>query len=118
MVFRVYLLAVKAPGISLDEFKYQWDHHHLNLLKEIAGDAYPQNHYHRYPTQARGPAETKYDGIGYLEFKDKAAFLKLGAITGTPENKARLDAHNKTFLDGDKIQMYIVDDDDVASDQK
>ncbi|KAI1410583.1 hypothetical protein F5Y13DRAFT_202055 [Hypoxylon sp. FL1857] len=110
MVFRVYLLAVKAPGISLEEFKEQWDHHHLNMLKEIAGDAYPQTHYHRYPTQAKGPADTKYDGIGYLEFKDKAAFLKLTEITGTPENKAKLEAHDKTFLDVDKIQMYIVDD--------
>ncbi|KAI0424552.1 hypothetical protein F5Y09DRAFT_324065 [Xylaria sp. FL1042] len=111
MVFRVYLLAVKAPGISLEEFKEQWDVHHLNMLKEMAGDAYPQNHYHRYPTQAKGPAEAKYDGIGYLEFKDKEAFLKLKEITGTPENQAKLEAHDRTFLDVDKIQMYIIDDD-------
>ena len=110
MVFRVYLLAAKALDISLEEFKEQWDIHHLNLLKEIAGDAYPQSHYHHYPKQAKGPADAKYDGIGYLEFKDRAAFLKLREITGTPENKARLEAHDKTFLDIDKIQMYIVDD--------
>lgn len=112
MVFRVYLLAVKAPGISIEEFKEQWDIHHLNLLKEIAGDAYPKNHYHRYPTQAKGSADAKYDGIGYLEFKNKTAFLKLQEITGTPENKERLDAHNRAFLDVDKIQMYIVDDEE------
>ncbi|OAG08641.1 uncharacterized protein CC84DRAFT_1162550 [Paraphaeosphaeria sporulosa] len=53
MVFRVYLLAVKAPGISLEEFKEQWDVHHLNLLKEIAGDAYPQTHCHHYPKQPK-----------------------------------------------------------------
>lgn len=110
MVFRVYLLAVKAPGISLEEFKEQWDVHHVNMLKEIAGDAYPQTHYHHYPTQVKGPAEAIYDGIGYLEFEDKAAFLKLREITGTPENKARLETHDKSFLDMDKIQMYIVDD--------
>lgn len=110
MVFSVYLLAVKAPGLSLQEFKEQWDLHHVNMLKEIAGDAYPQTYSHRYPTQAKGPADIKYDGIGYLEFKDKAAFLKLREITGTPENKARLEAHEKTFLDVDKIQMYVVDD--------
>jgi hypothetical protein len=110
MPFRVYLLAVKAPGISLQEFKEQWDTHHLNMLKEIAGDAYPANHYHRYPTQVKGPAEAKYDGIGYLEFENKAAFLKLREITERPQNKARLEAHDKTFLDLDKIQMYIVDD--------
>ncbi|KAI1359991.1 hypothetical protein F5Y08DRAFT_318193 [Xylaria arbuscula] len=110
MVFRVYLLAVKAPGISIEEFKEQWDVHHVNMLKEMAGDAYPQNHYHRYPTQARGPADAKYDGIGYLEFKDKAAFLKLREITGIPENHAKLEAHDRTFLDVDKIQMYVIDD--------
>jgi hypothetical protein len=112
MVFRVYLLAVKAPNITLEEFKEQWDTHHLSLLKEIAGDAYPQTHYHHYPKQAKGPAGAKYDGIGQLEFRDKAAFLKLRAITGTPENTARLKAHEKTFLDMEKIQMYIVDDDE------
>ncbi|KAI0546146.1 hypothetical protein F4679DRAFT_558612 [Xylaria curta] len=110
MAFKVYLLAVKAPGISMEEFKDQWDSHHINLLKEIAGDAYPETHHHDYPTQAKGPAETKYDGIGYLEFKDKAAFLELGRITGTPENKARIDAHSATFLDVARIQMYTVDD--------
>ncbi|KAF2015075.1 hypothetical protein BU24DRAFT_423988 [Aaosphaeria arxii CBS 175.79] len=112
MVFRVYLLAVKAPSISLEEFKEQWDVHHINLLKEIAGDDYPQNHSHQYPKQAKGPADAKYDGIGFLEFKDKAAFLKLREITGTPENKAKLEAHDKTFLDMEKIQMYIVDDEE------
>jgi hypothetical protein len=112
MVFRVYLLAVKAPGISIEEFKEQWDVHHINMLKEMAGDAYPQNHYHRYPKQAAGPTDAKYDGIGYLEFKDKAAFLKLREITGTPENKARLEEHDKKFLDMSKIQMYIVDEDE------
>ncbi|KAI0401752.1 hypothetical protein F4802DRAFT_579031 [Xylaria palmicola] len=110
MAYKVYLLAVRAPGISIEEFKEQWDVHHINLLKEIAGDAYPEKRYHDYPTQARGPSENKYDGIGYLEFKDKAAFLKLGAITGTPENKTRIDAHSATFLDVTRIQMYTVDD--------
>ncbi|KAI1186109.1 hypothetical protein F5B17DRAFT_454818 [Nemania serpens] len=110
MVFKVYLLAVKAPGITFEEFKKQWDVVHLNMLKDIAGDAYPKNHYHDYPTQAKGPAETKYDGIGYLEFENKEAFLRLGAITGTPENKARIEGHSATFLDVERIQMYTVDD--------
>ena len=32
-------------------------------------------------------------GIYYVEFEDKAAFSKLGEITGTPENTARIGAH-------------------------
>lgn len=110
MVFRVYLLAVKAADISLEAFKEQWDVHHINLLKDIAGAAYPKNHHHHYPTQAAGPTDTRYDGIGYLEFEDKDAFLKLQKITGTPHNRARLDQHDKTFLDKSKCQMYIVDE--------
>lgn len=112
MVFRVYLLAVKAPSISLEEFKEQWDVRHINLLTEIAGDAYPKNHYHRYPKRAAGPEETTYDGIGYLEFEDKTAFLKLKEVTGIPENRARLDEHEKTFLDKARCQLYIVDEDE------
>jgi hypothetical protein len=117
MVVRVYLLAVKAPGISFEEFKKQWDVDHINLLREMAGDAYPQVWYHRYPTHAvaRGPANstTKFDGIGYLEFKDKAAFLKLRDLTrGTPENAAKLEAHERSFLDVDKLQMYTIEDEE------
>ncbi|KAI8957378.1 hypothetical protein F5Y11DRAFT_339895 [Daldinia sp. FL1419] len=112
MVFRVYMLAVKAPGITLEEFKDHWDNKHLNLLKEIAGDAYPDVHIHRYPEKVQGPAEVNYDGIGYLEFKNREAFLRLKEIAEKPENQARLDKDERTFLDKTKIHMYVVDDDE------
>lgn len=112
MVFRVYMLAVKAPGITLEEFKDHWDNQHLNLLKEVAGDAYPKVHEHRYPTQFQGPAETRFDGIGYLEFDNKEGFLRMKEIAEKPENQARLDKDERTFLDKSKIQMYVVDDDE------
>ncbi|KAF2686351.1 hypothetical protein K458DRAFT_430197 [Lentithecium fluviatile CBS 122367] len=110
MVYRVYMLAVKAPGISLEEFKDHWDNKHLALLKEIAGDAYPTVHEHRYPEKFAGTDAYHFDGIGYLEFKSKNEFLRLASIAEMPENKARLDADEKTFLDKSKIQMYVVDD--------
>ncbi|RYP04374.1 hypothetical protein DL765_010214 [Monosporascus sp. GIB2] len=110
MVFRVYMLAVRAPGISVEEFKDHWDNQHLNLLKEIAGDAYPDVHIHRYPAQVEGPEEARFDGIGYLEFKDKEGFFRLKEIAEKPENQARLDADERSFLDKSKIQMYVVDD--------
>ena len=110
MVFRVYMLAVKAPGITLEEFKDHWNNTHLKLLKEIAGDTYPTVHEHRYPEKFAGTDEYHFDGIGYLEFETKAEFLKLAAIAEKPENKARLDADEVTFLDKSKIQMYVVDD--------
>ncbi|KAJ4288100.1 hypothetical protein N0V90_012117 [Kalmusia sp. IMI 367209] len=105
MVFRVYMLAVKAPGITLEEFKSHWDNDHLNLLKEIAGDAYPSVHEHRYPEKFAGTDEYHFDGIGYLEFESREAFLRLASIAESPENKARLDADEKTFLDKTKIQI-------------
>ncbi|KAF1949853.1 hypothetical protein CC80DRAFT_554929 [Byssothecium circinans] len=110
MVFRVYMLAVKAPGITLEQFKDHWDNQHLNLLKEIAGDAYPLVHEHRYPEKFAGTDAYLFDGIGYLEFASREDFLKLAAIAEAPENKARLDADEQTFLDKSKIQMYVVDD--------
>ncbi|KAH6657931.1 hypothetical protein BKA67DRAFT_556750 [Truncatella angustata] len=112
MVFRVYMLAVKAPGITIEEFKEQWDVHHLKLLKEIAGDVYPDVHIHHYPKQVQGPADALYDGIGYLEFKNKDGFLKMKEIAEKPENQARLDKHERTFLDKSKIQMYVVEDEE------
>lgn len=112
MVFRIYMLAVKAPGLTLEEFKHYWDNDHLNLLKEIGGDAYPDTHVHRYPMQVAGPEDARYDGIGYLEFKNKEEFFKLKEIADKPENKVKLEADEKKFLDKSKIQMYVVDDDE------
>ncbi|KAL7952159.1 hypothetical protein V8C34DRAFT_299969 [Trichoderma compactum] len=110
MVFQVYMLAVKAPGITLKEFKEYWDNQHLNLLKEIAGDAYPAVHKHWYPEKLIGINDHNLDGIGYLEFARKEDFLKLVAILDIPENKARINIDEGKFLDISKFQMYSVSD--------
>ncbi|KAH8722615.1 hypothetical protein GQ44DRAFT_729488 [Phaeosphaeriaceae sp. PMI808] len=110
MVFRVYMLAVKAPGITIEEFKDHWDNKHLNLLKEIAGDAYPKVHNHMYPQKFAGTDAYHFDGIGYLEFQSHDDFLRLVSIVEKPENKIRMEADEKLFLDKSKIQMYVLDD--------
>lgn len=110
MVYRVYMLASKKPDVSLEEFKSHWDNEHLNLLKEIGGDAYPKVHAHRYPAQVLGPEGAGFDGIGYLEFEKKEDFLRLTTILGKPENQARVNEDEKKFLDMSKFQMYVVDD--------
>ena len=109
MVFKVWMLAVRAPGISLADFKHHWDTKHLALLKEIAGDAYPAVHEHHYPDKFAGTDDYHFDGIGYLEFEDRDAFLRLASVVEKPENKERLDADERTFLDKGKIQMYVVE---------
>lgn len=105
------MLAAKAPGITLEEFKSHWDNDHIKLLMEVCGDAYPKTFKHTYPEKFAGTNAYHFDGIGYVEFENKEAFLRLAAIAGKPENKARLDADEAIFLDKSKIQMYVEDDD-------
>ena len=79
----------------------------MTLLKSIAGDAYPETYSHRYPVKLAGTDEYHFDGIGYVEFEDRAAFERLVEITGREGNKERLEDDEAKFLDKAKIQMYF-----------
>ena len=71
---------------------------HINLLEGIADDTCPRTHDHRHATRAQRPANPDYDGIGYLEFKDKAAILRPKEITRAHEDETGLEAHDKMVL--------------------
>jgi hypothetical protein len=92
MSFRFLLFITRKPTLTPAEFQSHWDTKHVELLKSIAGDAFPLTHTRHYIRRtahdSSWPAavlvgtqeDFTYDGIAELVFPSEAAFQTFFSI--------------------------------------
>lgn len=134
MVQKILLFAYRKAGISPEEFKTHYEGH-VELLKSLAGDAFPSSHRRTYlartavdtaaedasTVNANTPAavikgkqsEFDYDVIAEVTFADADAFKAFERVLYpqyAPETAAKIAANEEKFMDLSKMSIVRVGD--------
>jgi hypothetical protein len=120
MTFSFLLFITRKPTLSPAEFKTHWDTKHIELLKAIAGDAFPLTHTRRYIARTNQndawPAavlvgaqqDFTYDGIAELVFPDEAAFQTFFGVVSEPGAAARIAADEEAFIVRGEMRAVVL----------
>jgi hypothetical protein len=126
MSFRFLLFITRKPTLTPAEFQSHWDTKHVELLKSIAGDAFPLTHTRHYIRRtahdSSWPAavlvgtqeDFTYDGIAELVFPSEAAFQTFFSIVSAPEAAARIAADESTFIIREQMKAVVLGETSVT----
>jgi EthD domain len=131
MSVKVFIVAYRKPGLSLEEFKKHYEAH-IDLIKRLSGDDFPLSHRRSYISRttvetaladvtarnATTPAtvitgkqsDFDFDATAELTFVDQAAFQAFGAKISTPDAAAQIAADEERFLDRSKLGIAMLGD--------
>ncbi|KAI6088779.1 EthD domain-containing protein [Hypoxylon rubiginosum] len=130
MPHTILFFVSRKQGISMEEFKTQYENDLLPLLKEVAGPHFPLEHTRRYIKRTEGQgkeatprnpdtpaqvlvgaqADFDYDAIIELKFASEAAFGQFFQFVHTPEKAARVTAVEDRFMDRSQMRGVVLGD--------
>ncbi|KAJ5116576.1 hypothetical protein N7456_000924 [Penicillium angulare] len=131
MSVKVLIYAYRKPGMSLEDFKTNYDSH-IDLIKRLTGDDFPVAHKRSYVARTtvevapEGASDRNsltpatvlvgqqsdfdFDAFAELTFADQAAFQAFGAKVYAPDAAAEIAADEEKFLDRSKVGIAMLGD--------
>lgn len=112
-MFKAVLLLKRRPGMTRDDFVAYYEGVHAKLGERLLPtvERYMRRYLKPFPGSADGQdAETDYDVITELWFRDRPAFEAAMAGLGEPATAKELAQDEERLFDRSKIRFYTVEE--------
>lgn len=125
MVYTIFMLVTRKPGMSLEDFIDHYEKKHIPLVMEVLGDVAPVRHTRHYlkrnpagaegqdvppPLLFFGDASTiDYDCISTVELRDEAHFQAFNERFANSPRRKDLEEDQEIFADGSKFRVLAME---------
>jgi hypothetical protein len=131
MGYTVFMLVTRKAGLTIEQFKDQYENQHVPLIMDVLKDVLPVSHTRYYlkrneaakgeadvapPLVFAGDANTvDYDCISKIELRDEEHFKHFNEAFANSPRKAEIHAHEALFADVEKFRVFAIESTEVTT---